>query len=83
MTRFRFVFVVFYFTGILTLTVYLRHLNNHTFYQLSAESAQQARLNEHLGEKQLRVEELTNPSAVSERLEEPKSESKSRRNGSD
>jgi hypothetical protein len=70
MSRFRFVFVVFYFTGILILAVYLRSLNNRIFYELSLETDEQERLNEELGDKQLRLERLINPNAVSERLEE-------------
>ena len=70
MSRFRFVFVVFYFTGILILAVYLRSLNNRIFYELSLETDRQERLNEELGDKQLRLERLINPTAVSERLEE-------------
>ena len=70
MSRFRFVFVVFYFTGILILAVYLRSLNNRIFYELSLETDEQERLNEELGDKQLRIERLINPTAVSERLEE-------------
>jgi len=70
MSRFRFVFVVFYFTGILVLAVYLRSLNNRIFYELSLETDEQERLNEELGDKQLRLERLINPNAVSERLEE-------------
>lgn len=69
MSRFRFVFVVFYFTGILILAVYLRSLNNRIFYELSLETDEQERLNEELGDKQLRLERLINPNAVSERLE--------------
>jgi len=70
MSRFRFVFVVFYFTGILILAVYLRSLNNRIFYELSLETDEQERLNEELGDKQLRLERLINPTAVSERIEE-------------
>ena len=70
MSRFRFVFLVFYFTGLLILAVYLRSLNNRIFYELSLETDEQERLNEELGDKQLRLERLINPNAVSERLEE-------------
>ena len=69
MSRFRFVFVVFYFTGILILAVYLRSANNRIFYQLSMQTVEQEYLNEELGQKQLRLEQLINPTSVSERLE--------------
>jgi len=53
MSRFRFVFVVFYFTGILILAVYLRSANNRLFYQLAEENVEQQRLSDELGAKQL------------------------------
>ncbi|MBN2136532.1 MAG: hypothetical protein JW720_01875 [Sedimentisphaerales bacterium] len=70
MSRFRFVFVIFYCTGILILTVYLRNANNRIFYQRSTQAVEQRRLNKDLADKQIRVECLINPTAVSERLEE-------------
>ncbi|MCK4292014.1 MAG: hypothetical protein KAY65_02365 [Planctomycetes bacterium] len=70
MSRFRFVFVVFYFTGILILVVYLRSANNRIFYQLSMQTVEQEYLNQELGQKQLRLEQLINPTSVSERLED-------------
>ncbi len=70
MSRFRFVFVIFYFTGILILAVYLRNVNNRIFYELSVQTVEQRRLNKDLADKQLRLERLINPAAVSERVEE-------------
>ena len=70
MSRFRFVFVIFYFTGILILAVYLRNANNRIFYELSNQKAMQSQLNKDLADKQLRLERLINPSAVSERIEQ-------------
>jgi len=69
MSRFRFVFVIFFFTGILILAVYLRNANNRIFYESSSiQAGEQRRLNKDLADKQLRLERLINPSAVSERM---------------
>jgi len=68
MSRFRLVFVIFFFTGILILAVYLRSANNRIFYELSAQTGKQRQLNKDLADKQLRLERLINPSAVSERM---------------
>lgn len=70
MSRFRFVFVIFFFTGILILAVFLRNANNRIFYELSAQTDKQKQLNKDLADKQLQLERLINPSAVSERIEQ-------------
>lgn len=69
--RLYFVFVVFYFTAILIFTVYLRSANNHIFYKLCAHKAEQGQLKQQLWQKQLQLESLINPAAVSQRLDEP------------
>ncbi len=69
--QFRFVFVVFYFTAVLILAVYLRSANNRIFYQLITLQAEQSWLIQELTNKQLQVETLINPAAVSERLGGP------------
>ena len=71
MSQFRFVLVVFYFTAVLIFAVYLRGANNRVFYELSQYNAQQNQLNQELRAKQLQLESLINPSALSKRLEEP------------
>ena len=71
MSQFRFVLVVFYFTAVLIFAVYLRGANNHVFYKLSEYNAQQNQLKQRLGAKQLELESLINPSALSKRLKEP------------
>lgn len=68
--RFRFVFIVFWVTAILILTVHLRNINNRIFYELCVRRAEQARLKQHLWQKQLQLESLINPAAVSRRLGE-------------
>ena len=70
MSQFRFVLVVFYFTAVLIFAVYLRGANNRVFYKLSQYNAQQNQLKQKLGAKQLRLESMINPSALSKRLKE-------------
>jgi len=70
MSQFRFVLVVFYFTAVLIFAVYLRGANNRFFYKLSQYNALQNQLKQKLGAKQLQLESLINPSALSKRLEE-------------
>lgn len=67
-SRFCFVFVVFYFTVVSIFTVHLRSLNNRIFYRLCVHKAEQSRLKQELGNKQLRLENLISPPAVSHRL---------------
>ena len=71
MSQFRFVLVVFYFTAVLIFAVYLRGANNRVFYKLSQYNALQNQLKQRLGARQLELETLINPSALSKRLEEP------------
>ena len=67
---FRFAFVVFYFTAVLILIVYLRSADNRIFYKLCTHKAEQSRLKQQLWCKQLQLESLINPAAVSQRLDE-------------
>ncbi len=66
--RFRFFFVVFCLTAVLIFTVYLRSADDRIFYRLCAVAAEQSRLKQELWHKQLQLEGLINPAAVSERL---------------
>ncbi len=68
-SRFCFVFVVFYFTAVLILTVSLRSADNRIFYRLCTVNTKQSRLKQQLWEKQLRLENLINPAAVSQQLD--------------
>ena len=70
MSQFRFVFVVFCFTAVLIFAVYLRSASSQVFYQLCECNAEQSRLKQDLGAKQLRLEGMINPSAISRRLKE-------------
>jgi hypothetical protein len=64
----RFVVVMFFFAGTLILSVYLRGANKRIFYTLQHERIEQGRLQQELWQKQLCLESLTNPAAVSHRL---------------
>ena len=68
-SRFRLVFVVFYLTAVLIFTIYLRNANNRIFYALCQRTAEQGRLKQELGNKQLRLENLINPASVSHHLD--------------
>ncbi|MBN1360908.1 MAG: hypothetical protein JW993_09960 [Sedimentisphaerales bacterium] len=67
-SRLRFAFVIFFFAGTLILGVYLHGDEHRVFYQLRRYRIEQIRLQQELRQKQLRVEALTNPASVSERL---------------
>ncbi|MCK5473477.1 MAG: hypothetical protein KAI59_05545 [Planctomycetes bacterium] len=67
-SRFRFIFVVFCITTVLIFTVYLRSSDKRIFYQLCKNKAEQSRLKQQLWQKQLRLENLINPAAVSEQV---------------
>ena len=68
MSRFRFVFVVFSLAAALIFTVYLRSAENRIFYKICTLNAEQNRLKQQLWQKQLQLENLINPAAVSQRL---------------
>jgi hypothetical protein len=71
-SRFRFVFIVFCLTAFLIFTVYLRSADNRIFYQICRLNTEQDRLKQQLWQKQLYLENLINPAAVSQRLGEEK-----------
>ncbi len=70
MSQFRFVFVVFCFTAVLIFAVNLRSTNDRIFYELHACNADMSRLKQELGTKQLLLEGLINPAAISQRVDE-------------
>jgi hypothetical protein len=69
-SRLCFAFVIFFFAGILILAVYLRSANHRVFYTLRRQTIEQNRLQQELWQKQLRVEALTSPAAVMQRLDQ-------------
>jgi len=76
MSQFRFVFVIFCFTAALIFAVYLRSANDRIFYELCACNAKMSRLKQELGTKQLLLESLINPAAISQRVVESDTENK-------
>jgi len=64
-SQFRFVFGILCLTALLTITVYLRTEESRIVYRLCAVNAQQNRQRQQLWQKQIMVENLTNPAAVS------------------
>ena len=74
MSHFRFVVAVFLFTAIGILVVYLRSSENRSFYKLCAVRTEQNRLRQEIWRKQLQVESLLNPAAVSRYCEDSGSE---------
>ena len=71
MSQLRFVYVVFCFTAVLIFAVYLRNDNDRIFYKLYALDADISRLKQELGTKQLMLESMINPAAISQRVEDP------------
>jgi len=68
-SRFCGIFVIFSFTAVSIFTVSLRSANNRIFYELCTVNAEQNRLKQQLWQKQLQLESLINPAAVSQRLD--------------
>ena len=69
MSRSRLIFVVFYFTVVLIGAVHLRVSASRVFYQWRRAQVAQDNLKLQLGDKQLKLEHLLNPSVISERIE--------------
>jgi hypothetical protein len=74
MSQFRFVFVVFCFTAVLIFAVYLRSAKNRIFYERCACDVEQSQLKQELGTKQLLLESLINPAAISQRIDQSNSD---------
>ena len=70
MFQFRFVFAVFCLTAVLLIVIYIRDAENRVFYELCTYRAEISRLKQQLGTKQLQLEALINPAAVSQHLNE-------------
>jgi len=70
MSQLRFVFVVFCFTAVLIFAVYLRSANNRIYYERCSYNVEQSQLKQELGTKQLLLESLINPAAISQRVDE-------------
>jgi hypothetical protein len=70
MSRFCLVFIVFYLTLVSVLTVSVRSANNHIFYELYRCEIEQNRQRQQLGSKQLQLESMINPAAISQYLDQ-------------
>jgi len=67
-SQFRFVYVILCLTALLTITVHLRTEESRVIYRLCAVNVEQNRQRQQLWQKQIMVENLTNPAAVSKIL---------------
>ena len=66
--QFRFTYVVIALTAVLVFTVHTRTTSSRIFYKVGAAHLKQTRLNQTLRQKQLDLESLISPSAISEKL---------------
>ncbi|RKY11898.1 MAG: hypothetical protein DRP65_02905 [Planctomycetota bacterium] len=69
MSRARLIFIVFYLTTLLIAAAGLRISASRLFYKFNKAVVTQNRLRQTLWQKQLELQNLTNPHAVSERME--------------
>jgi len=70
MSRGRLIFIVFYLTALLTTAVGFRSTSSRIFNKFSTAMVTQNRLRQQLWQKQLELEGLTGPHAISERMEQ-------------
>jgi hypothetical protein len=70
MTQIRFIFVIIAITAVLVFTVHVRTTSNRAFHKLRVANLTQKRLNQTLRQKQLQIESMINPAAISEQLEQ-------------
>ena len=65
---FRLVFVALYCTSVMLFAASLRNANDRVFYKICAARVSQSRLKQQLAGKQLRLENLINPTSVSQQV---------------
>ena len=65
---FRLVFVALFCTSVMLFTASLRNANDRVFYRICAARVSQSRLKQQLAGKQLRLENLINPTSVSQQV---------------
>ena len=75
MSRSRLIFIVFYLTSVLILTVLLRTNSSRIFKNFRTSFVAQELLNQQLRQQQITMAFLTTPSEVSRRVKEFQSES--------
>jgi len=69
LSQFRFIFVIIALTAVLVFAVHVRITGSRVFYKFQLAHTKQNTLNAELKQKQLQLESLINPAAVSKRLE--------------
>jgi hypothetical protein len=69
LSQFRFIFVIFSLTAVLVFTAHARVTASRVFYKFQVAHVKHNTLNAELKQKQLQLESLINPAAVSQRLE--------------
>jgi len=69
LSQFRFIFVIIALTAVLVFAVHVRITGRRVFYKFQLAHVKQNTLNAELKQKQLQLESLINPAAVSKRLE--------------
>jgi len=67
-SQLRFIFIVFYLTAVLIFTVRLRTDRSRIFYRLHTVQRKDSQLKQNLWQRQLRLESLISPTAMSRRL---------------
>ena len=68
-SQLRFIFIVFYLTAVSIFTVQLHTAQRSIFYQLRAVRNKESQLKQILWQKQLQLESLINPAAMSKIIE--------------
>jgi hypothetical protein len=68
-SQFRFIYVIFALTAVLVFAVHVRVTASRALYKFQIAHAKHNTLNAELKLKQLQLESLVNPAAVSRRLE--------------
>ena len=71
-SQFRFIYIIFALTAVLVFAVHVRATASRVFYKFQVAHVKQNTLNAELKQKQLQLESLINPAAVSQRLESSK-----------
>lgn len=75
MSRSRLIFIVFYLTAVLILTVLLRTNSSRIFKNFRTAIVTQDRLKQQLWHRELKMASLTTPAEISRRVNESQSES--------
>jgi hypothetical protein len=70
LSQFRFIFVIVALTAVLVFAVHVRITGSRVFYKFQVAHTKQTTLNAELKLKQLQLESLINPAAVSRRMED-------------